>query len=145
MADRLRQLDNADISLGADIEALVDRTLREIRAVYREIGPGLSEGIYHEALEIALSEAGIAYASKPRLRVAFRGRVLQRHAEPDFLIGEFLVVELKAVEEFHPGHEAQLLTYLRHTQRPVGFLVNFRAPRLAAGLKRMVLTSVASS
>lgn len=87
-----------------------------------------------------MSEAGIPFLPQPKLRVLFRGRVLKRCAVPDLLAGDHLVVELKAVEQMHAAHLAQLVTYLRIAKRPLGFVVNFNAPRLSEGIKRRVVT-----
>lgn len=135
-----RRLDDESLLLSPEIEQLADTMLGVIRQVYLEVGPGLPEAIYQEALEIAFTEIGLSFVAKPRLRVTFRGRVLRRSAEPDFLVGEHVVLELKAAEDLHARHHAQLLTYLRVARRPLGFLVNFHAPRLALGLRRKVLT-----
>lgn len=135
-----RHLSDDTILLPRAVEELAGQVLGAARQVYRGLGAGLTEPIYQEAIEIALAEAGIEFVAQPRIRPVFRGRVLRHSAVPDLLVGSSIVVELKAVESFHPMHEAQLLTYLRLTQRPLGFLINFNAPTLSAGIKRRVLT-----
>lgn len=135
-----RFLDDDSLVLPVALEEFAGNVLGIVRQVYTEIGPGLKEPIYQEALGIALTDAGIVFIAKPRLRVVFRGRPLRKPVEPDFLVGDHIVLELKAVEEFHPSHHAQLVTYLRVAKRPLGFLINFNAPRLGLGIKRKVLT-----
>lgn len=73
--------------------------------------------------------------------IEFRGIILKGTAEPDLLIDEHIVVEVRAVEEFHRVHSARLLTCLRVTRRPLGFLNNFNAPTLSEGIRRLLLTS----
>lgn len=136
-----RHLDDASLLLDPETEATADALLRTIRQVFTEIGPGLAEAVYQEAMEIALVDASVPFVSKPRIKVEFRGVQLRRAAEPDFLVGERVVLELKAVQEFHPSHEAQLLSYLRVTKRPLGFLMNFHSPRLGPGIRRKVLST----
>lgn len=136
---RIRHLLDESLRLDDDVEALAGATLGVVREVYHEIGAGLPEPIYQEALELAFADAGIAVQAQPEIRVRFRGRVLNRHARPDFLVGNSLVLELKSVEEWSMAHEVQLLTYLRLTGRPLGFLVNFRAPTLSQGVRRKIL------
>lgn len=134
-----RHLTDESLLLEDHIERLADRLLAIVREVYYEIGGGLPEAVYQEALEIAFEEAGLRFQAQPHVQVRFRDRTLKRHATPDFLIEETIVLELKSVEGWSPAHDIQLLTYLRLTQRPLGFLVNFRAPSLSAGLRRKVL------
>jgi GxxExxY protein len=135
-----RHLDDESILLDPETESIVDRVLRVVREVYVELGPGLSEAIYQEAMEIALSEAQVPFVPKPALVVAFRGRQLLRRAFPDLIVANRVVVELKAAESIHPVHETQLLTYLRITGHPVGSGINFHAPTLSTGIRRRVLT-----
>lgn len=135
-----RHLDDDTLLLPVEVEELAGSMLAAARRVYRELGPGLTEPIYQEALEFALADAGIPFVARPRFRPVFAGRTLRRHVEPDFIIGDSIVVELKAAESFHPMHEAQLITYLRLTRRPLGFLLNFCAPTLSQGIRRKILT-----
>ena len=93
--------------------------------VYNERGYGMAEEIYQESLEIELELRGMACQSKPELRCFYRGGELKKRYVPDLLVLKCPVVELKAVSQLLPEHEAQLLNYLRITRKPVGYLVNF--------------------
>lgn len=134
-----RHLDEDSLVLPRDLEEEAGRLLGVVREVYRELGPGLKEDSYQEAMEIALAEAGFSFVAKPRIAITFRGRTLRRKAEPDLLVGENIVVELKAAEEFHPSHFAQLVSYLRASRRRLGSVINFGAPTLSQGIRRRVL------
>jgi len=94
-------------------------------AVYNDRGYGLAEEIYQECLEIELELRGIAFRSKAEIRCFYKGGELKKRYVPDLFVFGCLVVELKAVTELAPEHEAQLLNYMRITRQPVGYLVNF--------------------
>ena len=59
----------------------------------------------------------------------------------DFLVGDVLIVELKAVENLAPIHEAQVISYLKMTNHPLALLINFNVPVLKNGIKRIILSS----
>ena len=93
--------------------------------VYNEQGYGLAEEIYQESLEIELGLRGIALLSKQELKCYYKGRELKKRYVPDLFVFGALVVELKAVSQLLPEHEAQLINYMRITRQPVGYLINF--------------------
>ena len=93
--------------------------------VYNNRGYGLGEEIYQECLEIELELQGIGFQPKKEIKCFYKGRELKKRYVPDLMVFECLVVELKAVTELAPEHEAQLMNYLRITRQPVGYLVNF--------------------
>ena len=93
--------------------------------VYNQRGYGLAEEIYQECLEIELELRGIPFHAKQELLCYYKGRALKKRYIPDLSVFGCLVVELKAVTELAPEHEAQLINYLRLTCQPVGYLINF--------------------
>ena len=93
--------------------------------VYNEIGYGMAEEIYQQSLEIELSLRKIPFLTKQELEVYYKGRQLTTRYKPDLLVCGGIVVELKAVTELAPEHEAQLFNYLRVSRIAVGYLVNF--------------------
>ena len=93
--------------------------------VYNEQGYGMAEEIYQESLEIELGLRGFAFQSRQELKCFYKGRELKKRYVPDLLVFGCLVVELKAVSQILPEHEAQLINYLRITKQPVGYLINF--------------------
>ena len=93
--------------------------------VYNEQGFGLGEEIYQESLEIELMLRGIAYETKQELKCFYKNRELKKRYVPDLFVFDCLVVELKAVSQLLPEHEAQLMNYMRITKQPVGYLINF--------------------
>ncbi len=105
--------------------------------VHRAMGPGLLESIYEECLACELALRGVSYQRQFAVPLVYRGRQLGSGLRIDFLVEGQIVVELKAIEGILPVHEAQLLTYLRLTQRKLGLLINFNVPTLKDGIKRM--------
>jgi len=93
--------------------------------VYNEQGYGMAEEIYQESLEIELELRDIPFRFKQELKCSYKGRELKKRYVPDLFVLEGLVVELKAVSQLLPEHEAQLINYMRITQQPVGYLINF--------------------
>ena len=93
--------------------------------VYNDQGYGMAEEIYQECLEIELELRQIPFQSKAELGCSYKGRGLKKRYIPDLFVLDCLVVELKAVTELAPEHEAQLLNYMRLARQPVGYLVNF--------------------
>ena len=93
--------------------------------VNNEQGYGLAEEIYQESLEIELELRRIPFRSKQELVCSYKGRQLKKRYVPDLFAFEALVVELKAVSQLLPEHEAQLINYMRITKQPVGYLINF--------------------
>lgn len=107
--------------------------------VHRHLGGGLAEEIYHQSLAIELARRQIPFLSKPKLSVYYKDAQLRTHYEPDLIVYGQIIVELKSITNLAPEHEAQLFNYMRITQKPVGYLINF-APIAKAEWKRFVLS-----
>jgi len=93
--------------------------------VYNDKGYGLAEEIYQECLEIELGLRNIQFNSKEELKCFYKGRQLKKRYIPDLFVFGGIVVELKAVTDLVPEHEAQLINYMRLCKQPVGYLINF--------------------
>lgn len=107
--------------------------------VHRELGPGLLESAYEECLAHELSLRGIPFVRQLDVPLDYKGVRLDVGYRIDLLINDVIVIELKTVQKILPIHEAQLLTYLRLLQKPVGLLMNFSVPVLKDGIVRRVL------
>ena len=107
--------------------------------VYNEQGFGLSEEIYQESLELELESREIPFCSKQELKCFYKGRELKKRYVPDLFVFAGIVVELKAVNQLLPEHEAQLINYIRITKQPVGYLINF-GHKDALEWKRFILS-----
>lgn len=93
--------------------------------VYNELGYGMAEEVYQQSLEIELALCSIPFLTKQELDVYYKGRRLVTRYIPDLLVFGGIIVELKAVTEVLPEHEAQLFNYMRVSRHAVGYLVNF--------------------
>ena len=107
--------------------------------VHRELGPGLLESAYEECLAHELSLRGIPFVRQLDVPLDYKGVRLDVGYRIDLLVNDVIVIELKTVQKILPIHEAQLLTYLRLLQKPVGLLMNFSVPVLKDGIVRRVL------
>lgn len=106
-------------------------------AVHRALGPGLLESTYRECLLIELRLAGLKVVHEQQVPIFYRGQRVQSSLRLDLLVEDTVILELKAVEAVHPVHLAQLLTYLKLTDRPAGLLLNFNMTSLRQGLHRV--------
>src|SRR5215475_11002397 len=104
--------------------------------IHRELGPGLLESAYEECLAYELSTAGLRFERQRALPVRYKQVQLDCGYRLDLVVEDVLIVELKAVTELHPIHEAELLTYLKLDDKPLGLLINFNVPLLKDGVKR---------
>lgn len=93
--------------------------------VYREMGCGFLEAVYHECLVREFSTQGVPFESKRCVRIAYKGEELAQTYQPDFVCYDKIIVELKAVREIDKAHKAQVFNYLRATGYRLGLLVNF--------------------
>jgi|SRR5215510_798028 len=110
-------------------EELTGRILEASFEVIRELGAGFLEGVYQNALLIALRQKGIEAKARVPLTVRFRGEVVGEYFADLFVDGK-VIVELKAVKALAPEHQAQLINYLKATGIEVGLLINFGRPKL---------------
>ncbi len=107
--------------------------------VHRNLGPGLLESAYQQCLAHELSIAKVPCRVQVPMPVEYKGIKINCDYKMDLLVDEFLVVELKAVEQLTSVHEAQLLTYMKLAEAPVGLLINFNVQLLKNGIRRFVL------
>ncbi len=106
--------------------------------VHRFLGPGLLESAYELALERELSLRGLRVERQKAIPLEYKGMVLGDGFRIDLLVQEQVIVEVKAVASIQPIHEAQLLTYLRLTDKRLGLLINFNEKTIKEGVKRVV-------
>lgn len=105
--------------------------------VHRELGPGLLESAYEACLAFEMLDRGLLVEQQKPLPLRYRGLELDCAYRLDLFVERTVIVEVKAVEKVLPLHEAQLLSYLRIAQCPIGLLLNFNVPVLKQGLYRL--------
>ncbi len=116
---------------------LTERIIAAAFAVHSELGAGLLEAVYQEALAYELADRGMVVVAQREVPVIYRGRELKAPLRLDLLVDECVVIEVKAVDAIAPIHTAQLLTYLRLTQLDLGLVLNFNTVHLRDGIKRV--------
>ncbi len=104
--------------------------------VHNILGPGYLESIYQNALTIEFKRKGLNYSTERTVEIFFRNEKVGEH-RLDLIVENKVIVELKAVAEIHPSHEAQVLSYLKATGLKVALLVNFGKEKVE--YKRFVL------
>jgi GxxExxY protein len=106
--------------------------------VHRALGPGLLESAYEACMVYDLAKAGLKVEQQKPLPIVYRGIKLECAYRLDLMIDNEVIVEIKSVEKFLPIHQAQLLSYLKLSERKVGLLINFNVKILKNGIKRVV-------
>ena len=106
--------------------------------VHTALGPGLLESAYQRCLAHELRKRGIRTQSEIRLSIQYDGIKIRSGYRVDMLLAGKIIVENKTVDQIMPIHQAQLLTYLKLSGCPLGFLLNWKVKRIKDGIRRMV-------
>ncbi len=105
--------------------------------VHSALGPGLLESAYESCLVHELRKMGLTILSQLVLPVEYDGVKIDAGYRIDCLVEDTVIIELKAVDRILPIHQAQLLSYLKLSKKPLGLLINFNVVHLKEGIKRM--------
>ena len=105
--------------------------------VHRALGPGLLESAYEACLVYELTKRGLSVRSQVPLPVRYDEIVIEVGFRIDLLVNEIIIVELKSVDAIAPIHKAQLLSYLKLSDRKIGLLINFNVGLLKDGITRI--------
>jgi len=106
--------------------------------VYSDIGPGVLESVYKTCLAHELRQSGMSVLAEAVLPVLYKGLRLDSGFRIDLLVADLVIVELKCVDALLPIHKAQLLTYLRLCNKPIGLLLNFNVVHMRDGISRVI-------
>ncbi len=123
-----------------DLDRLGDLCLDAAFAVHRELGPGLLESVYETCLIMELEALQLRVVSQAQVPIVYRGRTLSTPLRLDLVVEETVILEVKAVDRLLPVHAAQLLTYMKLADKPLGYLLNFNTPLLRDGIRRLIRT-----
>ena len=115
--------------------AIVDAAMK----VHSALGPGLLESAYAVCLRHELIKRGLRVTSEVPVPVVYDGIKLEAGYRLDPVVEDTVVVELKAIEALAPIHQAQVISYLKLTGKPIGLLINFHSLHLKDGIKRFVV------
>jgi GxxExxY protein len=122
--------------LPPEIESVSHLVIGRAIEVHRELGPGLLEGLYEDALIYELRRTGVDVWQQMEVPIRYKDTVL-RPQRFDLIVGRCMVVELKSVTRLNEIFSAQLLSYLRATGLPLGLLLNFNVRLMKEGIERI--------
>jgi len=106
--------------------------------VHRDLGPGLMESVYETVLEYELCGLGLRVERQVPIAIEYRGLRFEEGFRADIVVEDKVILELKCVERLNDAHKKQLLTYLRLTERRLGYLLNFGEALMKRGIVRVV-------
>ena len=106
--------------------------------VHKNLGPGLLESVYEACFIDELKNSGLGVRSQVYVPVLYKGKDLGGNLKLDLLVEDLIIVEEKAVEVMIPLYKAQLLSYLKLTQKPKGLLINFHCENIKEQLVSLV-------
>lgn len=98
--------------------------------VHRNLGPGLLEIVYKDALEIEFLDNNISFEREKEFAIEYKGKILPHRFYADFVVNGDLILEVKAVKEFSNEHVAQIINYLKLANSDIGLMVNFQTKSL---------------
>ena len=98
--------------------------------VHKELGCGFLEGVYQEALEREFTSQGIPFKSQPVIKISYKGKPLNKTYQPDFICYDEVIIEIKAITNLSGIEEAQIINYLKATNKSIGLLLNFGSKSL---------------
>ena len=125
-------------SLSQQEETIATNVVDSAYAVHKRLGPGLLESVYEPCFCHQLRRRGHEVECQVKVPRVYDNRRFVKAFQLDVLIDDLVICEVKAVLEMHAVFEAQLLTYLKLTDRRLGFLINFNARRIKEGIQRLI-------
>ena len=106
--------------------------------LHKSLGPGLLETVYEAVLAKQLEKAGLSVQRQVSVPIKFEGLVFDEGFRADIIVNDLVILELKSIEKVHPVHKKQVLTYLKLTNRKLGYLLNFGDELMKNGLTRII-------
>ena len=125
----------------SEVDDLARSVIGAAIEVHRLLGAGFLESVYEKALAVEMRLRGITFERQWPFQLRYKNESVG-DVRVDFLVGQKLIVELKAVDDLAPLHHAQVLNYLRATRMELGLLINFNVALLKQGIRRVVLTDL---
>ncbi len=124
--------------LPPETEAVATKIVDAAFQVHAVLGPGLLESVYETCLCYELQQRQLHYVRQMTVPIVYRSVTLDADLRIDLLVENEIIVEVKAVHEILPLHQAQVLTYLKLANHRLGLLINFCDPLFKDGLRRLV-------
>lgn len=124
------------IRAGRTLDEIGKDVVDVVYTVHKHMGSGLNEGVYEECLQKEFAKRKIPAVFQEPITIEYCGEQLEKKYVADVLVEGRVILELKAVSELLPIHEAQLLNYLKLTGKELGFLINFNVKLIKDGIRR---------
>ena len=122
-----------------EINDLTYKIRGAIFKVHKTLGPGLLESVYEKCFCYELGKRNIPFTKQKAVLILYDSLTIDEGLRIDILVDDLIIIELKAQENYHPVWEAQLLSYLKLTNKRLGYILNFHVPLMKDGIKRMIL------
>lgn len=107
--------------------------------IHKQLGPGLLESVYAKCFYYELSKREIIFEREKQVPIIYNDLIIDDGLRLDCLVDNLVIIEFKAQENYHPVWEAQLISYLKLTNKRLGFLINFHVPLMKDGIKRIIM------
>ena len=120
-----------------EINKITEAIIGSAIEVHRTLGPGLLESAYEACLVFELTQRGFQVEQQKSLPVMYKGMRVDAGYRLDLLVNDTVIVEIKAIDKLAPIHSAQLMSYLKLSEKKIGLLINFNVKLLKDGLKRI--------
>jgi GxxExxY protein len=130
---------NLQSPLSPAVKQLASKIVDSAFTVHKSLGPGLLESICETCFCHELSKRRISFKRQVAVPLIYDNLRFEDGLRIDVLAGDLIICELKAVATLLPVHQAQLLSYLKLTQKRLAFLINFNVPVIKHGIRRFVL------
>ena len=121
-----------------DLNQLSSKIIGAAIEIHKALGPGLLESAYEKSLCHELKLRGLSFDNQKPLPLVFKGEEIDCGYRLDIIVGNAIILELKACEKIEPIHKAQLLTYLKISGLTLGLILNFNVPIMRRGIVRIV-------
>jgi GxxExxY protein len=132
-------LNYAHSAISADTEKIAEQIVDAAFQVHKYFGPGLTERIYEEAIVRELQDRQLAFERQKPIHVRYKHHDLGIDYRLDLYVENAVVIELKCAENISEQHRAQIMCYMKLVQSRLGLIINFNAPTLKQGIKRIAL------
>ena len=106
--------------------------------LHQELGPGLLESVYEVILAKRLEKQGLTVVRQVPIPIIFDGEQFDEGFRADIIVNDKVIIELKSVQQLHPAHKKQLLTYLKLSEKKLGYVLNFGEELMKQGIIRVI-------
>jgi GxxExxY protein len=121
-----------------EMEYYAKQIVNSAYLIHKELGPGLLESVYQYCMMEELKLNGVKAEQEVSIPLYYRNKKLEKEFRIDILVQSEIIIEIKAVENLLPVHAAQLISYMKLSDKQLGFLINFNVTTFKEGIRRYV-------